>query len=980
MPPWDRYAQQQPTQQAPQPTPAPSYPGVIRGPAPTPDPITPVQESNMQNDAARLQMEQERLRMAQESAERDATNAERGSVEQGRAAGFLRRAINGNTNFGQIDIAPRSLPGQIASEILPNVSNIMSDADRQRAEQAEREFIAGILRYDSGAAIPPDEFVSMGRTYFPRPGDTPETIAQKAEARRVAIQGLAESAGAPGLRIWEEYSANIDGGMAGAAGGGSGPVPTGTNPNGGGPQPTLRDMYPQGGDIALNEQEGSFDRAEYLANEYGVQPNQERQLVGMLNMAARGGNRANFSAADVQAIYGRLGIPLPDEAGIQQLVDGVRSGTTYSGFDTQAAEAEYQQMLDSALQGTGDNPEGIMPTVGVGLSQGLTLGLADEARGVAGAIGAAAQGENPFTAYQVNRDLDRRFAERSREANPGTALTSEIVGNLFTGGFRAAPALMRTERPIAAAAREGAIFGGVTGFGQGEGTQNSLLGGVTGAGIGGAAGTGLAIVSPYATRVVGRVREAIAPRQPLPAAGAVDEVMQAGERMAVPVRRADVDPNVRDTRANVLQTEAGQPVRQMERDDLDAMETALTRELGGDGTRDPFASGEAIQSGVRGIIDRARTRASGLYQRAGERSANVRIQPARALEAIDQQIAELTEIGANANRETIRFLNEVKADLTRDGGLTVAALRGQRTNLRGNLANRGLSMTDAERRVSTVLDAAADDLAENLPSDARGLFQRADSIWRQQAEFQQHVGRQLLGTSNQPVSPEQAAQRIASFVGRDFKRANRIMSALDPETREAIAAQIAANLGRRANGDFSLAQFLTHTGGGKGRLIDERTTRLIFGERGVKAIRDLRTLAGAKVAATERTNTSNTGGMVNRAANGLRTMIFGAMGVAEGGVAGGAVTIAAGKMLQRMGEARAVRLLTNPDFTNWLRRLPETDSPRTIDGAFSRLRRVAAGNAQFQSDVQAFQQALAGAANDNAVVAGNVAASPEQQD
>ncbi len=41
MPPWDRYAQQQPTQQAPQPTPAPSYPGVIRGPAPTPDPVSP---------------------------------------------------------------------------------------------------------------------------------------------------------------------------------------------------------------------------------------------------------------------------------------------------------------------------------------------------------------------------------------------------------------------------------------------------------------------------------------------------------------------------------------------------------------------------------------------------------------------------------------------------------------------------------------------------------------------------------------------------------------------------------------------------------------------------------------------------------------------------------------------------------------------------------------------------------------------------
>jgi hypothetical protein len=147
----------------------------------------------------------------------------------------------------------------------------------------------------------------------------------------------------------------------------------------------------------------------------------------------------------------------------------------------------------------------------------------------------------------------------------------------------------------------------------------------------------------------------------------------------------------------------------------------------------------------------------------------------------------------------------------------------------------------------------------------------------------------------------------------------------------------------------------------------------------VQAIRDLRTLGQAKQAAAERTNYSNTGGPVQRVGRGLRSMMLGAVGLSEAGPAGGVVAVTAGKMFERMGEQRTVRLLTNPDFTRWLRRLPETDNPRAIDGAFSRLRRVAASNAQFQSDIQAFEQALLGAANDNAVLAGNVAAEPGQQ-
>lgn len=69
------------------------------------------------------------------------------------------------------------------------------NANQQRAEQAQRNFVNAILRQESGAAIGAGEFENARKQYFPQPGDTPEVIAQKAANRKTAIAGLARSAG-----------------------------------------------------------------------------------------------------------------------------------------------------------------------------------------------------------------------------------------------------------------------------------------------------------------------------------------------------------------------------------------------------------------------------------------------------------------------------------------------------------------------------------------------------------------------------------------------------------------------------------------------------------------------------------------------------------------------------------------------------------------------------------------------------------------
>lgn len=68
-------------------------------------------------------------------------------------------------------------------------------------EQAERNFINATLRRESGAAISKDEFATAEKQYFPRVGDDPEVLKQKAENRRTVLEGLTAEAGPAIARI-----------------------------------------------------------------------------------------------------------------------------------------------------------------------------------------------------------------------------------------------------------------------------------------------------------------------------------------------------------------------------------------------------------------------------------------------------------------------------------------------------------------------------------------------------------------------------------------------------------------------------------------------------------------------------------------------------------------------------------------------------------------------------------------------------------
>jgi len=60
----------------------------------------------------------------------------------------------------------------------------------QIANNAGLEFLAAILRKDTGAAITAQEIEIYGQTYLPQPGDSREALAQKKEARSRALRAL----------------------------------------------------------------------------------------------------------------------------------------------------------------------------------------------------------------------------------------------------------------------------------------------------------------------------------------------------------------------------------------------------------------------------------------------------------------------------------------------------------------------------------------------------------------------------------------------------------------------------------------------------------------------------------------------------------------------------------------------------------------------------------------------------------------------
>jgi len=158
------------------------------------------QESAADRQITREQMSVDRqLNRAAQQAERDAKRLE-GTEGQRLSAGFAARMDAANSIISQVE--PTGGLPTVTTEVVGSIPLVGGYAQRkvmtqeqQRYKQAADNWIRANLRKESGAVIGEEEMAAEYRTYFPQPGDTPEVIAQKAQARELTTQAMRQNAG-----------------------------------------------------------------------------------------------------------------------------------------------------------------------------------------------------------------------------------------------------------------------------------------------------------------------------------------------------------------------------------------------------------------------------------------------------------------------------------------------------------------------------------------------------------------------------------------------------------------------------------------------------------------------------------------------------------------------------------------------------------------------------------------------------------------
>jgi hypothetical protein len=103
----------------------------------------------------------------------------------------------------------------VAFAIGQKLPSYLQGSTLQQYNQAKNNFVSAVLRQESGAAISDSERASYEKQYFPQPGDSADTIAQKAQNRAQVIQSYIKDAG-PAYSA--PYSSSTSGPPAGADG------------------------------------------------------------------------------------------------------------------------------------------------------------------------------------------------------------------------------------------------------------------------------------------------------------------------------------------------------------------------------------------------------------------------------------------------------------------------------------------------------------------------------------------------------------------------------------------------------------------------------------------------------------------------------------------------------------------------------------------------------------------------------------------
>lgn len=136
---------------------------------------------------------------SQAAGQRPSTGRPKVTADNQNAAGFYDRMKHAETLLGDYspDFKDFASVGSVlgGGAVTSTLANQVMSEKGQSYYQAAADWVRAKLRKESGAAIGKDEMLNEIRTYFPIPGDTPEVIDQKRQAREIAVSSMHRTAG-----------------------------------------------------------------------------------------------------------------------------------------------------------------------------------------------------------------------------------------------------------------------------------------------------------------------------------------------------------------------------------------------------------------------------------------------------------------------------------------------------------------------------------------------------------------------------------------------------------------------------------------------------------------------------------------------------------------------------------------------------------------------------------------------------------------
>jgi hypothetical protein len=390
-------------------------------------------------------------------------------------------------------------------------------------------------------------------------------------------------------------------------------------------------------------------------------------------------------------------------------------------------------------------------------------------------------------------------------------------------------------------------------------------------------------------------------------------------------------------------------------------------ELGGGGTViDEGAMGDTATGAARRALEWGKTKVDGAYQRARNVAGDPSIVPTKAIQDIDDQIAELS--GApEANKGIIEFLKGVRKDFAQDGGISLESFRQVRRSIPDKIEAFQLGRSEAaiRSRAGRIMKAGNKDFEDAFSTDPRALaaYKFADKIHGQREAFRKEVIHPIFGKIDDPIASQMDGQKVFANIqsltkkGQPVGRLNELWKTLKPEEAKDLATTLAAPLGRQAGGEFSPALLVSHVS-----KLSPAALKIAYGPDGAASLQNLVRLSnavakvpfntsGSAVAQNYKSFIPSLFGLGGGTGVALAT---GSPGYAVAGLAAGG----AASGLNRLGNYVSARMIMSPRIQKWIMTAPATNDPAQIMKHLSGLSKIAAREPALSGDIGDLQNAL----------------------